>query len=237
MLRVMSSKERGQRLRAARKAAGFEHAVDAANSLGIKIPTYRAYENGGRNFDAEEAQFFGRRFKTPFEWLLFGPGLEPPPYAVLPETQGDIREADVPAPLLSELKNDVPIMGTSAGPTAGSFKISASMVDVAPRVRGIMSARNVYAIFPVGHSMDPAHPAGELRYVNPNRPTKPGDTVVVRTRPHDGSDDVCYLGILVSEDEKHVTVRKLNPPSTTKHAREIVTGVHKVLTMNELMGV
>lgn len=242
MLALMSgtsdeSMERAARLRLARKRV-FSTIAAAAESIGRKPGTVAHHENGTRKYHFDLAKHYGRRYGVPPEWLWNGPGFELPAMVAPPEPEpGDVRPADVPAPVLSELRNDVPVMGTAAAAAIGGFKISTTMVHVVPRPRGIMSARDIYALFVVGSSMEPAHPAGDLRYINPHRPYKPGDSVVVRTRTHEGADEVAYLGIFVSEDEAGVKLKKLNPPATVTHKREFVTAVHKVMTMNELMGV
>lgn len=246
MLRVMDRDEQAARLRNARKQAGFEHAAEAARSLGIKEPTYRSHENGTRPFDHEFAQQYGRRFRVPPEWLLFGPGVEPPEHVSAPSLDdddaasgfsGEAVPADVPAPELAAMRNDVPVLGTAAASSVGGFRLSRDLIDVVPRPRGLMSARDVYAIFVAGDSMAPAHSAGELRYVSPHRPCRPGDTVLVRFRAHDGAEETAFLGILVEAGEKAIRLRKLNPEHEVSHDRTFVRSMHKVLTLNEIMGV
>lgn len=63
-----------ERLQAARKAAGYETAVDAANSLGVKYPTYAGHENGSSGFRAKTASVYARKFGVSFEWLIRGTG-------------------------------------------------------------------------------------------------------------------------------------------------------------------
>lgn len=65
---------RGERLKKARLDAGFRTATDAARSLGIRYPTYAAHENGSRQYEADEAVVYARKFKVPIEWLLTGKG-------------------------------------------------------------------------------------------------------------------------------------------------------------------
>lgn len=65
---------RGERLKKARRDAGYRTATDAAKSLGIPYPTYAAHENGSRQYEADEAVVYARKFKVPIEWLLTGKG-------------------------------------------------------------------------------------------------------------------------------------------------------------------
>lgn len=72
-------RHRWERQRRARKEAGFERAVDAAESLGIKPGTYRTYErgpeDGGREPPLSELQRMARKFKVNWIWLATGEGL------------------------------------------------------------------------------------------------------------------------------------------------------------------
>lgn len=63
---------RGNRLKDARKRAGFATAREAASALGISYPTYASHENGHRQYEYEEALVYGRKFKVTAEWLLTG---------------------------------------------------------------------------------------------------------------------------------------------------------------------
>lgn len=64
--------EKNERLKQARIDAGFRFASHAADSLGVKRPTYAHHENGTRDFGADEARQYARRFKVSVEWLLYG---------------------------------------------------------------------------------------------------------------------------------------------------------------------
>lgn len=63
-----------ERLMAARQAAGYETATDAARSLGVPYPTYAGHENGSSGFKAKTAAVYARKFSVSFEWLLRGTG-------------------------------------------------------------------------------------------------------------------------------------------------------------------
>jgi transcriptional regulator with XRE-family HTH domain len=65
---------RSDRLKAAREAAGFTSATDAAHSLGIPPPTYLAHENGTVGISSKKAPLYARRFGVSLDWLLEGRG-------------------------------------------------------------------------------------------------------------------------------------------------------------------
>jgi SOS-response transcriptional repressor LexA len=61
-----------QRLRQARERAGYVSAKAAAEAMGVPVATYVQHENGSRGFPADRAARYGRFFRVPAEWLLFG---------------------------------------------------------------------------------------------------------------------------------------------------------------------
>jgi len=66
--------EMSDRLRQAREAAGFENAADAARRFSWPETTYRAHENGARNFPRSKATLYARAYRVSPEWLLLGVG-------------------------------------------------------------------------------------------------------------------------------------------------------------------
>lgn len=63
-----------QRLREARRSAGFETATAAADALNMKHSTYLGHENGGRGITAASAKRYARLFRVEPNWILFGGG-------------------------------------------------------------------------------------------------------------------------------------------------------------------
>ncbi len=59
-----------ERLRSARKTAGYDSAQAAIDAYGWQASAYRHHENGTRNFDPEWAKRYGRAFKVNPGWLL-----------------------------------------------------------------------------------------------------------------------------------------------------------------------
>ena len=79
----MSSK--AERLRQARKKAGFESAAEAAQRFGWQEPAYRHHENGTRGFGADAAKKYGRAFRVKPGWLLGLDNVDDGPLAEEPE--------------------------------------------------------------------------------------------------------------------------------------------------------
>lgn len=88
-----------ERLQEAREKAKYDSPTEAARAFGWTEVTYRAHENGTRNFPKEAAQKYAKAFRTSAEWLMFGTEI-----AYDAEPQGD---------------NSVPLVGyVSAGAEA-----------------------------------------------------------------------------------------------------------------------
>lgn len=66
------NKEIGNRLKAARKAAGFLSAIDAAAALDINYRTYIGHENGNRGISRNSLELYAKRFGVTTDWLLSG---------------------------------------------------------------------------------------------------------------------------------------------------------------------
>lgn len=80
-----------ERLTAARLAAGFTSAADAAEALGVVYSTYAGHENGSSGFRPATGEKYARKFKVRFEWLMRGAGSMKPDG--LPERRDPVVEA------------------------------------------------------------------------------------------------------------------------------------------------
>ena len=63
-----------ERLRAARKAAGYATAIDAAKAFGWNKNTVTSNENGNRTFSREAAERYANAYHVDLGWLLTGKG-------------------------------------------------------------------------------------------------------------------------------------------------------------------
>lgn len=60
------------RLKQARKDAGYRTARDGAERLGVPYGTYAGHENGNRGIKPAEAESYAKAFKVRPEWILYG---------------------------------------------------------------------------------------------------------------------------------------------------------------------
>ena len=165
------------RLRAARLAAGFATAADAATRHGWSLNTYKANENGNAPFSFRRAKDYGAAFGVSAEWLYDGAEKSAAalPAAPLNKSVGDpVNLADVrrylagfasPAPAPSAIRRQIPVVGdVAAGRWLEVQSVEAGAVteflpmDVAGYERATLKALRV-----VGPSMNLVYPEG--RYV------------------------------------------------------------------------
>lgn len=133
---------------------------------------------------------------------------------------------------------DVPVMGTAAGShLRGAFQLDGGIVDYVRRPPALSGARDIYALFVEGSSMEPQYFAGDLIYITPHKPPRTGDIIVVQCKNADHEPTEATLGIFRKTTEKAVIIGKRNPAAEIEIARDTVKSIHKVLSTNELFGV
>ena len=64
-------KAQGRRL-AEERSKFYATATEAANALGISVPTYCAHENGGRQIRPDMARFYAQKFDSTPQYILYG---------------------------------------------------------------------------------------------------------------------------------------------------------------------
>lgn len=70
------NEEAANRLRSARRAAGYDSASEAAETFGWGVAGYRHHENGTRGYGLDAAKKYGRAFRVKPGWLLGVEGVD-----------------------------------------------------------------------------------------------------------------------------------------------------------------
>ncbi len=220
--------ESSARLREARKKAGFRTAKEAAEALGFPATTYACFENGQTGF-TRHATRMSRHFGVSVDWLLGGTketSVSVPPPDAKSGLSVAAKEADIPI--------DLPILGTAAAAIIGAVTLGQA-IGFLRRPPALLSTPDAYALYVAGDSMEPRYRSGDVVYVNPHRPCRQGDDVVIQTRLRAGDDITGYVKTLVSRSPREVVVRQYNPASTIEYRAPTVIAVHRVLSAHELM--
>lgn len=132
------------RIRYARKKAGFETATAAARAYGWPVPTYLGHENGDRNPSRKAAEKYAAAFKVRWEWLLSGKG-----------------------PAAQSGSDTVPVVGYVGAGGAVSYVGESQIIDEAPRPPG--SSLATVAVVVRGGSMPGVADDGWLVFYDERR--------------------------------------------------------------------
>ncbi len=227
-------KEVGQRLRAARKKAGFKTAKAAAESLGIPYPTYTQHENGTRGLQ-READVYVRRFKVTLDWLLGGKGPGPEISAEDNTPTSTTKPNASFPPRYQRFSGDatLPLLGqTVAGPN-GRFVLNGSeagRVFTPPMLEGVEGA---YAVRVYGTSMEPRYYAGETVWLNPHEPVRQGDDVVVQVVTDEENGRESYIKRFVSRSSTVTRLWQHNPDEDEKN--ELTFDTEKVFSIHKIV--
>lgn len=214
-------KKLGQRIREARRARALTM-VELAEALDVSQPAISQWESGlappGRDSLTRLAKFL----KLPLSRLL-GEG-----EATLGKVAAQV--AAMPA--------DVPVQGVAVGGANGDFRFNGQIVDYVRRPPGVANARNVYALWIMGESMSPWNKNGDLIYVTPSRPPAIGDHVVIQLADGaDGDPGVAMVKLLVAKTPTQLKLAQYNPQKEFALALAKVKSIHKVLSLNDLLGI
>ena len=235
---MCSVKTRAERLKWARERAGFASAAEAARKLDVPEVTYRAHEKtegpGARTFDEGYARRYGAAFGVSWSWLLTGDGH---PDAA-PDEPSTVTTDPVAVPRFGEMPKTVPVYGTVVGGVEGDFEFNGEVVDMVRRPPGIASTKGVFALYVNGDSMEPRYRAGALIYLNPSRPARPGDDVVIElfSTNNDGGG-AAYIKTLRGRTSLALVCEQYNPAKTVEYPLAKVKAVYRVMTLEELLGV
>lgn len=149
--------------------------------------------------------------------------------------------ADLPDEMFSRgsYPKDVLVYGTVQGGDNGVFELDMGhAIDYVRRPPGIASSRDVYAVYVEGISMIPARRPGELIYVHSMRPPAVGSDVVIQMKPHGEGEPVrCFIKRLVALRSEKIEVEQFNPAERFEIPRAAILRLHRILTLEELMGV
>ncbi len=204
-----------------------------ANKAGLDRSTVRKLlDNTDQEPSLATVKKLAEALETTELWLLN----EDDPKATVKSSE--LRAAAVPLPASFEMPKDVPVMGTAAGShLRGAFKLDMDPVDYVRRPPTLMHARNIYSLYVEGESMVPQFSPADLLFVNPDKPVRVGDAVVIQVQQSAEGHYEATLGIFLKRNAEWITILKHNPKAEIQIARSTILHMHKVLTPNEIYGV
>ncbi|WP_170841819.1 S24 family peptidase [Sphingomonas gellani] len=144
------------------------------------------------------------------------------------------------------LPRTIPVYGTALGAELdlnGDELVESHIVELTEAIdwvrRPPLLARrsDVYAVYITGSSMEPRFEPGDPVIVDPKRPPRPGDDVIVQLADrHTEGAKAALIKRLVRRSAKALTLRQYNPPMDFEVAADEVLAVHRVVMMRDLLG-
>lgn len=177
-------------------------------------------------------------------------GVELPTISHLIVNEGDLAEmkgryknrefsdpVEVDFPPSGTMPRDVPVLGVAAASNSGdgAFNIESTIVDYGRRPPALASARDVYGLYIASDSMEPVYRRGDLVYVRPRLPARPGDDVIIYVPRDNGEPPACFIKRLVRRTAERLIVQQFNPEREIEFPLER-TEIHRVLTLGEVLG-
>ena len=208
---------------------------NVADALGVNRVSVTQWENGSAKPNIERLGELAKLFGVPIDALLTGTPLN----TVIPTAniKNDVIPADVGLPPRQYMPQDVPVMGTAAcNADHGSFKLDASIIDYVRRPPGLLSTKDVYALYVEGDSMEPRFTAGDLVFVHPRKPVRIGDSVVVQIAKSENEPIEAMIAVLSKRTSHEVFLQKYNPNKIIHFDNKNIVAIHKILEMTELFG-
>lgn len=209
--------------------------ADLARYLNLAPPVINKIIKGRRLVKAAEAEQIRQFFR-----------LDPSPVitsfpqrtaAIDSNVRESVVDANITAPLRSEMARDIPVLGTvSGGP--GGLQMNGEAIDWARRPPRLKGRTDVFGLYVEDLSMIPAFRPGALILVERARPPSPGDDVVIEIRPEkQGEDARALIKHLVALTPTMVKLLQHNPHKELEIPRKQVIHLYRVMPLADLLGV
>jgi len=217
-----------RRLKALRERSGLSMR-EVSESLGWALTRYQHYEDRyRRRFLPVEmcrhlAELFAPRGIDPRSMLELA-GLDGNPITVVGPSSGQLRMADVGRPST----RDLPVMGAVKGGAEGFYFNEGEAKEYVVRPASLAGASNAFALYVDGDSMEPRYQAGEILYVNPNRPLTKNCFVAVEM-----GDGRGMIKQFLRRSDEHIVLHQFNPPKDIRIAARDVKQIYRIVGSGE----
>jgi len=143
-------------------------------------------------------------------------------------------------PELGNMLHDMPIFGVTRGgsPGEGDFRLNGEVVGRTVRPPGLREMKDAFCLYVQGESMVPWRNEGERVFINPARPPRIGDHVVVEIKPeHEGESGPAWLKKLVARSpDGSLVLAQYNPANNKIKIPGVkVKRVFRVMEWEELL--
>jgi phage repressor protein C with HTH and peptisase S24 domain len=216
------------------EASGRSQA-ELARYLKLASPIVNKIVKGRRGIKAAEAEQIRAFFRLPpsGEVTTF-------PQRTLKDelnVRDSVVDANITAPLRSEMPRDIPILGNvSGGP--GGLQMNGEAIDWARRPPRLKGRTDVFGLYVEDLSMIPAYRPGALILIERARPPSPGDDVVIEIGPESPRDERrAIIKHLLAITPTVLRLMQHNPHKELEIPRKQVIHLYRVMPLADLLGV
>jgi phage repressor protein C with HTH and peptisase S24 domain len=225
---MSETSQAARRLKTLREHAGLSMRA-VSEALGWTLTRYQHYEDRyRRNYLPYElarqlADLFASRGVPAEEVLvLAGHGVtEPPPGSSATQP----RPIDAPS---ASPPRDLPVMGAVKGGEEGFYFNEGEAKEYTVRPPALAGVSNAFALYVHGESMEPRYYAGEILYVNPNRPVTKGCFVAVELANEQG-----LIKQFVHRSDELLVLAQFNPPKEIRLEMARVKRIYRITGSGE----
>ena len=194
-------------------------------------PTIDRLEKGKRKLTQEWMQKIGVALEVEPAGLLPQQGLNSSTkqqlkHPVAPPNQSGIVSRDGGRTTFAGPR-DLPILGYVKAGGLGFFIGNGERQGVTVRPEALQDVSTAYAVRVHDESMQPVVRPGHLLYVDPTRPVKQGDLVVIQL-----DDGQAFIKHLMRRTEKALICMQYNPAGEIKYSPAKVAAVHLVIAIS-----
>lgn len=226
----MEPSEAARRLKALRERAGLPMRA-VAETLGWTLTRYQHYEDRYRRpylpleFVRRIADVFAQRGVDPSEVMALA-GVGPGGLTSLPSAPPALVGGS--GPVGAAGGRDLPIVGAVRGGADGFYFNDGEPKEYVRRPPLLEGVANAFALYVDGDSMEPRYFAGEILYVNPNRPVTKGCFVALELADGQG-----MIKQFLRRDDNLVILKQFNPPKEIRIAADQVKYLYRITASGE----
>lgn len=206
------------RIRALRQERGYSM-QDLAGKIGTSRSQIDKLEKGERRLTLEWMQRLAKGLGCNVNDIFAGSDQKSESPALMPGA--------IPLPPQS-LQKDLPVIGSARGGIHGFFFDNGRVNEYVVRAVNLTSVPNAFAVYVVGDAMEPRFFAGELLYINPNRPLSKDCFVVVEMQDGQG-----LVKQFVRQDDQTITLRQFNPEKDIVLKKSDIKNVYRIVGSSE----
>jgi len=214
----------GTRIRERRRELGLTQA-ELGERVGMKQQSIQSVEDGKAQ-RPRKLREIARALRTSEAFLLGETSNDEGPLEERLSLTPNASEPH-PVPLMSRT---IPILGRGAGGVDGMFVLNGEKVGEVRAIPPLEQVPNAYAVYVFGDSMEPRFSSGEIVYVDPVRPPRRGDDVVVQLKAErDGDPPAGYIKRFLRQTADQVVLQQFNPEQEVTFPAERVFRIHVIV--------